>query len=210
MKIFTLLELLIAILILLLITSITIPFMKDVRNSATSNECRNRLRNIYLANQLYSSDNNTYAISSTKSKRWNEKLIESTYLGVDFLKEDKQNLTCPNGIKLTQYYETNYSMNFMLTLENKNNTPVNISNGINRNTFMLIDGYNNDSILLPDSIKGKSGHEKVLNVNKSRRIARHDNKANIVYLNGQLKSIKSTKLLKIGNNFKQNLQFWKP
>ena len=90
------------------------------------------------------------------------------------------------------------------------NAPVGISNGINKNTFMLMDGYNSESILFPDSIKGEIGYEKVLNVDKNVRIARHNNKANIVYLDGQVKSINSSELLRIGNNYEQNTQFWSP
>ena len=184
--------------------------MKDVRNSAEINECKNRLRNIYLASQLYSTDNNAYIMSTTGENSWNKKLVDSSYLGNITNKDITRPLKCPNGISLDYNYDSNYSLNFKLTVKNKKNTPNPITNSNAKQTHIFMDAHVKESVLWPESIKGKTGHEKIIGNEKRQRIARHNLQANITYLDGQVKSINSSKLLRIGNNYKQNAQFWAP
>ena len=73
-KAFTLIELLVVIAIIGLITSILIPAISAARESARSSYCKNNLRQLYIANDLYSIDNGSYVPAALEyyqnKKRW--------------------------------------------------------------------------------------------------------------------------------------------
>ena len=71
---FTLIELLVVIAIIGLITSILLPAISAARESARSSFCKNNLRQLYIANDLYSIDNGSYVPAAPEfhenKKRW--------------------------------------------------------------------------------------------------------------------------------------------
>jgi prepilin-type N-terminal cleavage/methylation domain-containing protein/prepilin-type processing-associated H-X9-DG protein len=73
---FTLIELMVVVAIIGVIISIMLPVISAAREASRSSYCQNNLRQLYLANDLYSIDNGYYVaaapdmMSSSNKKRW--------------------------------------------------------------------------------------------------------------------------------------------
>ena len=136
---------------------------------------------------MYADDHEQYVYPSTSGQlKWNKELFESNYLPDGGLKTDNHPFRCPSGVEFQWNYETNYSMNYRLTWAGGSNTPVSLVSTHASNTLFLIDGYNKSNVVWPAHIKGNTGITRVLNASPTMRMARHDGKVNLSFVDGHV------------------------
>jgi len=107
---------------------------------------------------------------------------------------------CPNGSEVPFYTDVNYSMNWRLGHDNgtaqtgfKANLAI-TSNHANETIFFM-DGANNRSIVWAAELANSA---YVYADDKNLRMARHQDKANIVYLDGHVEGKSGSQLLPMG------------
>ncbi|EDM25624.1 hypothetical protein LNTAR_25060 [Lentisphaera araneosa HTCC2155] len=207
-KKFSLIELLVVIAIIGILASIILPVLGNARDSAIRTSCKNKLKQATLANFMYADDNNQYVFPSTNgSIKWNKQLFESGYLSKSGLKTDNHPFHCPSGVTFQWNYETNYSMNKNLTLASGSNVPKSLASTHSSKTLFMIDGYNKSNVIWPANLKDEN---KVIKDTATKRMARHDGKLNITYVDGHLESLDGNQALSIGNNSNNSSQLWTP
>ncbi|MDD7983575.1 type II secretion system protein [Lentisphaera marina] len=207
-KKFSLIELLVVIAIIGILASIILPVLGNARESAVRTSCKNKLKQATFANIMYADDNNQYIFPSTNGTiKWNKQLFESGYLSKSGLKTDNHPFHCPSGVTFQWNYETNYSMNKNLTLATGSNKPKSLASTHSSKTLFMIDGYNKSNIIWPAHLKDVN---KVLKDTATKRMARHDGKLNITYIDGHLESLDGNQALSIGNNSNNSSQLWTP
>ena len=207
-KKFSLIELLVVIAIIGILASIILPVLGNARDSAIRTSCKNKLKQATFANFMYADDNNQYVFPSTNgSIKWNKQLFESGYLSKSGLKTDNHPFHCPSGVTFQWNYETNYSMNKNLTLASGSNVPKSLASTHSSKTLFMIDGYNKSNVIWPANLKDEN---KVIKDTATKRMARHDGKLNITYVDGHLESLDGNQALSIGNNSNNSSQLWTP
>jgi prepilin-type N-terminal cleavage/methylation domain-containing protein/prepilin-type processing-associated H-X9-DG protein len=208
---FSLIELLVVIAIIGILASIILPVLGNSRESAIRTSCKNKIKHSTLANLMYADDNQQTVFTTTNGQsKWNKSLFESGYLSDSGLKTDNHPFHCPKGVSFTWNYESNYSMNYKLTWAGGSNTPASLQASNASKTVFLMDGYNKNNVLWRNHIRGTSGIDKVLKASSEMRIARHDGKLNISYIDGHIETMNGTQILNIGNSFQTSNEFWTP
>ncbi len=71
----------------------------------------------------------------------------------------------------------------------------------------MIDGYNKSHIIWPANLKDEN---KVIKDTATKRMARHDGKLNITYVDGHLETLDGNQALSIGNNSNNKSELWSP
>ena len=210
-KKFSLIELLVVVAIIGILASIILPVLGDARESAIRTDCKSKIKNTTLANLIYADDHDQLIYPTTTSQiKWNKQLFESNYLPDGGLKTKNHPFKCPKGVDFQWNYETNYSMNYRLTHNKNGHTPVSLVSNHSSETLFLIDGYNKSNIIWPTHIKGNTGISRVLNASNTMRMARHDGKLNLSFIDGHVESLNGNQILSIGNSVSNTDEFWLP
>ena len=210
-KKFSLIELLVVVAIIGILASLILPALGDARESAIRTDCKSKIKNTTLANLMYADDHDQFIFPSTSGQiKWNKQLFESNYLPDGGLQTDNHPFRCPKGVEFQWNYETNYSMNYRLTWAAGSNTPVSLVSTHSSDTLLLIDGYNKSNVIWPIHIKGNTGVSRVLNASSTMRMARHDGKVNLSFIDGHVESYNGNQLLSVGNSVSNTDDFWMP
>ena len=212
MKKFTLLELLIVVAIIGILSSILLPSLSQARDKAKQALCLSNQRQVGIASISYINDNNNYAPSDDAEvgvglaggrKYWYNRLIPG------YLEEGPLGPTgpsavhqCPAANTIPNVWDSTISMNSHITGDVWG-PQKNIASATFEETMMLMDSYR--YVRAAWTV----GFElfKLTGDTPQFRIARHDLKANITYLDGHGKAV-SYKILLTQNSDTDN--FWDP
>ena len=201
-KSFSLIELLVVVAIIGVLASLILPSLGAARKRAQSAVCQNNIKQIGLAISMYALDNDNYAPADNKSTatglQWHRTLSQSNYINYDH-EDDGTAFVCPNGEKLDNNWESNYGLNFRLGRGNasggsdSSSTNYQYLSKLNSNhaqeTMVLMDGFN------------KFRFVQSIDMNTTRllqnspSIARHQEKANLLFVDGHIESQSYSTLL---------------
>ncbi|MCM8529895.1 MAG: type II secretion system GspH family protein [Lentisphaeraceae bacterium] len=203
MKKFTLIELLVVIAIIGILASLLLPSVSKARLKAQQAVCLSNQRQLALINHTYAQDNNSYIPSyDTEGESWVWKLIRNDYIQRAPSGESIGVITCPNGVKISGA-NTHTSMNVYLLGDPRGGgieaQSINMSSG--SRTLMNIDSYSFWS-----TSKEKFMVAKYLTDDEDR-IAKHQLKANVTFVDAHAKSISVSSLLSKSNKLDV---FWTP
>jgi prepilin-type processing-associated H-X9-DG protein/prepilin-type N-terminal cleavage/methylation domain-containing protein len=202
-KRFTLIELLVVVAIIGVLASLLLPSLGRARKSAQQSVCMNKQKQHAIAIQMYAEDNDNYApmtLAGANSTRWFRILAESSYLN-GYAAELR---SCPNGVTLTDSnWMSSIAMNVNFGYDYGNwQTAAQLNSTHADETMLLMDSYNVNQSIWSTTLSA----EKLLGPDSQTRIARHNNKANVMFLDGHAAPLGSTFLQSTnagGNNFWQ-------
>jgi prepilin-type N-terminal cleavage/methylation domain-containing protein/prepilin-type processing-associated H-X9-DG protein len=205
-KRFTLIELLVVIAIIGILSSMLLPALSSARLKTQQAVCLSNQRQISTATFSYIYDNNSYApAESSSSDKWYLKLVP-TYLVDSQNNEAIPVYSCPNARALDARWESTIAMNIFITGKHNSGMDLNgvsLSKATATETVMLMDAYtkwygaNNWNMI----------ESKLTTPPVEDRIAKHQLKANVTYLDGSAKA-KSTSFLLSKNDRLDT--FWDP
>lgn len=217
-KQFSLIELLVVISIISILASLVIPSLAQARKKSKSITCRAKLKQIHLAIQMYSEDNDYYAPGDSHSNSnftyWQKTLEDSGYLSYDHLDSNSIYL-CPSTEQksLNGDWSSTYAMNFKFVRGNgsgSSSTNINNYGYLHRlvsdnptETMLIMDGHNNYRLIQP------GGFEDDEFYNQEVHVIRHLDKANLSFLDGHVESKSSAQLTLLGTQG-HNESFWTP
>jgi len=210
---FSLIELLVVIAIIGILSSFILPALSQARKKAQSSVCQNKLKQTTTAAFIYADDNDNYAPLNNASNNgyWSSRLSQLNYLpevNANNINDNSSPYKCPNGSSLVTYYTNNYSQNYRLGHIDQNGTvyttyPITSTHGSETSFYM--DAWHVKNALFKYNIV----ETKVYDADSERAIARHDSKANIVYLDGHVSVLTGNQLLIIGSEA-NTTEFWIP
>lgn len=212
MKKFTLIELLVVISITGILSSMILPAVAKARAKGIQTFCLNNTRQVTLATISYSDDNNGLGpeeISWNKGEKWYRKLIPS-YLPGNGIEGGGSIVTaCPAGMEITVHHQATITMNGWISGKpNWNNSkwvPQSMHAAVSPvETSVVMDSYDTWSSI-------KSGNANVsytLDADPEQRIARHQEKLNVSYIDGHAAAMTGIQFITKGGN--DNNIFWHP
>jgi len=215
-KKFTLIELLVVIAIIGILASLLLPSLGKARKKAQSSVCKSNLKQITLANLSYALDNDNFMpldmSSGYSNAQWTVHLSNKGYLDFDYT-NDSGIYRCPSGASLDAVWQSNYAMNFRFCKYsdiNSATTPNNTWDDLlplvsdhPSETMLFIDAYNNFRILMSSEITSMNLYGR----GSEKSIARHNNRANMSFIDGHVETKLGTHLL--SNKVYWN-NFWSP
>ena len=180
---FTLIEMLVVIAIIGILSSMLLPSLSKARLKARQQVCLSNQRQVHIATTSYMVDENSYGPASySRNNEWVHRLKYAYINDEGFL--------CPEGSPLLYKGSTHVAMN--LNISGKQDE----SGATVVEPKLLLVGTPSETCLLTDAYKTWPGvyywgmtDTKVLAANLEDRIARHDLKANITYLDGHSVSV---------------------
>jgi prepilin-type N-terminal cleavage/methylation domain-containing protein/prepilin-type processing-associated H-X9-DG protein len=210
---FSLIELLVVVAIIGILASFLLPTLSKARKKAQSSVCQNKLKQISTASFMYAEDNDDFAPlnDAENSDYWSKRMSQGGYLPAITTANSNENgspYKCPNGAELDTYYTNNYSQNYRLGQIDANGTvytPYQLTSSHSNKTAFYIDAWNVKNNLF----KSYFSEAKIYDSNKENAIARHQSKANIVYVDGHASTLTGSQLLIIGNEA-NTTEFWIP
>ena len=214
---FSLIELLVVVAIIGILASMLLPALGKARKTAQAATCKNNIKQITLAVLSYAMDNNNYAPTDKKSNsgtdlQWHRTLDSMSYMTYD-INSSTSSFNCSNGLAISENWQNNYAMNFRLVRGDNTGSYSSSSTSYNylstlesshsTDTMMIVDGYNNNRILQSSEINSNN----IFELSSDSKIARHNDKTNIAFLDGHIESMPgSTLLSKTG----YQSDFWTP
>jgi prepilin-type N-terminal cleavage/methylation domain-containing protein/prepilin-type processing-associated H-X9-DG protein len=202
MKKFTLIELLVVVAIIGILASLLLPALGKSRKKAFSAVCKNKLKQISIAAFMYSEDSDQYAPLTENFNPWSRKLSTQGYLPLLDISDNNGAYRCPNGAEMTNYSTNNYAMNWRLghddgsSVQEGYQANLQISSTHANETVFFIDSYNNASTVWKANLADEA---KVYYSDESLRIARHEGKANLAFIDGHVESKSGAQLLNMGS-----------
>ncbi len=210
---FSLVELLVVIAIIGILSSLLLPSLADARKRAQASSCMNKLKQISSASFIYSDDNDNYAPlnDAYASNWWPKRLSVQGYLPeitASINNENSSPYKCPTGAELDTYYTNNYSQNYRLGSIDDNGTeytsyPISSTHG--NKTVFYMDSWDVKNTLFKYNLVDNKIYDAIF----ERAIARHNSRANIVYLDGHASVLTGSQLLIIGSEA-NTTEFWMP
>ena len=201
MKKFTLIELLVVVAIIGVLASLLLPVLGKARKKAQSSVCKNKVKQISIAAFMYSEDSDDYAPLTENFNPWARKLSTEGYLPLLDISDSNGVYRCPNGAEMDNYSTNNYSMNWRLGHDDGSSTQegyqanLKLSSNHASDTIFFIDSYNNSSTIWKANLTDEA---KVYYSDESLRIARHQGKANLTFIDGHVESKSGAQLLNMG------------
>ena len=199
MKKFTLIELLVVVAIIGILASLLLPALGKARKKAFSVVCTNTLKQISMAAFMYAEDSDNYAPLNEGGSPWSRKLFELGY-APEFSPNGLYK--CPSGAEMINYSTNNYSMNWRLghddgaSPQEGYKANLKLSSNHASDTIFFIDSYDNSSIIWAANLADEA---KVYYSDETRRIARHQGKANLAFIDGHVESKSGVQLLNMGS-----------
>ena len=111
---------------------------------------------------------------------------------------------CPEGAEITNNWMSGLGINHNFGLRHQTKTPIKTISSHASETLMMMDTYNTTSFSNAWSVQMNSAMVMAL---KTERIARHDNKANVSYLDGHARALNASYLITKTDN---SDVFWSP
>ena len=211
MKKFTLIELLVVVAIIGILASILMPSLSKARDKAKQALCLSNQRQVGIASLSYIDDNNSYAPSddaevgvgtSEGRKFWYQRLIPD-YLDEGPI-EDGPSLVhqCPSANTIKFRWDSTVSMNSHITGDVWG-PQKNIAKATLDETMMVMDSH------LQYRAAWTVGFEleKMIGLTRETRIARHSEKANVIFLDGHGVAVSYKTLLTMSSG---DHTFWDP
>lgn len=197
MKKFTLIELLVVIAIIGILASMLLPALGKARERSQAAVCVNKLKQISIAALMYSDDEDNFAPINENSDPWAKKLSINDFLPAIDLDDTSNIYKCPNGADITDYWGINYAMNWRLgwddgvTVQEDWHANLSLESTHASSIVFFLDAYNNNAILW----KGDLDEDAVYNVEEGFRIARHQGKGNVAFIDGHVEATSAIQLL---------------
>lgn len=211
MKKFTLIEVLVVVAIIGILASMLLPALGKARERSQAAVCINKLKQISLAALMYSEDEDNFAPLNENSDPWAKKLSLNDFLPKIDTDESNNIYKCPKGADINDYWAINYAMNWRLGWDNgvaaQEDWHANLSLDSTHPsaTVFFLDAYNNNAIMW----KGGLDEDAVYNVAEGFRVARHQNKGNVAFIDGHVEAISAQGLLYMASkNYRD--ETWEP
>ena len=188
---FTLIELLVVVAIIGILASLLLPSLGKARKKAQQAICTNKIKQHSVAVAMYAEDNENYApVSYDDGLNWFRQLASGNYLPnfeVDLR-------ACPNGSPIQdtdKYWASSIGVNAKLAYDDGAwQIPVPMDTSHGSDTMLLMDSYNITPVVWATTLTA----DKILDSDQEKRIARHDNKANVGFIDGHVAALGSTYL----------------
>ncbi|WDE96515.1 prepilin-type N-terminal cleavage/methylation domain-containing protein [Lentisphaera profundi] len=201
MKKFTLIELLVVVAIIGILASMLLPALGKAREQSKSTVCLNKLKQISIAAFMYAEGEDNYAPINEESHPWSKKLSENDFLPELNTSDNNGIYSCPNGAEITNYWAINYAMNWRLGWDNGSDTQEGYHANLSLDSthassiIFFLDAYNNNAILWKNSLSENG----IFNIDKTLRVARHQNKGNVIFVDGHAENTSGQQLLYMGS-----------
>ena len=201
---FTLIELLVVVAIIGILVSLLLPVLGRARKESRRAVCLGKLKQMSLAIKMYADDNDQYAPidKDQTNKRWNDLLSLSNYLPSD----NTGFRSCPSGGLVDADWKSTLAVNGLLIEENFSaETPYQLTTSHPAETMLLMDSYQFSRRQFP----GYFTSEKLVDSDSQIRIARHNGKANTLFIDGHGEARTSTQLMFSAGTSPDSI-FWNP
>ena len=174
-----------------ILASLLLPSLGKARKKAQQAICTNKIKQHSVAVAMYAEDNENYApVSYDDGLNWFRQLASGNYLPnfeVDLR-------ACPNGSQMqdtAKDWASSIGVNAKLAYyDGVWHIPVPMDTIHGSNTMLLMDSYSVNPVVWPSTVEA----DKVLDSDKEKRVARHDNKANVGFIDGHVAALGSTYL----------------
>ena len=207
MKKFTLIELLVVVAIIGILMSLLLPALSTARLKTQQAVCLSNQKQVATASFSYIFDHNSYAPQQTQNNdKWFLKLVPA-YIADSQNNEPIKIFGCPNADELEFRWKSSTAMNIFITGKYDNQgteiSGVSITRATSTETLFLMDAYgtwhgaNNWNMI----------ESRIVTAPANQRIAKHQLKANLTYLDGSAKSKSASFLL---SKTDRNDTFWDP
>ena len=200
--VFTLIELLVVVAIIGILASMLLPVLGKARKAAQSKACVNNLKQLGQTCFIYSQDNDDYAPynGSINGDFFWRKLVKKGYAtaNADYPNGQLSVQKCPVGDGITDAWSSNFGMNVMLK-ESKTKLT-----GFVSETMYFMDSVGTaHTVRLP----ALQNADNLYGLTPERRILRHQNKANIVFVDLHV-AAKGGPFLQSQSDY--SMLFWQP
>ena len=169
-----------------ILASLLLPALGKARKTAQQAVCLSKIKQLALAISMYADDNENFAPDSisnaTNYGQWYGRLANYNYLS----STDTSYRSCPNGVAFTETYQSNVAINTFLSVA----PAVSLDSSHTSETMLLMDNYNKNWAMWVAALR----NELLIEASSETRISRHNNKSNVLFIDGHGQALSSTYL----------------
>ena len=201
---FTLIELLVVVAIIGILASLLLPVLGRARKESKRAVCLSKLKQMSLAIRMYADDNDQYAPSDVDQtdERWYDRLHLSHYLP----SANTAFRSCLSGVLVDADWKATLAVNGLLIEEQFSaETPYDLKTSHPAETMLIMDSYK----FLRRQFPGSFTLEKLVDSDLQLRTARHNGKANTLFIDGHAEAQTSSQLM-FSAGTDPNSNFWNP